>query len=252
MSLQIGEVAKLAKVSVKTLHHYDAIGLLTPTGRTDAGYRLYSMADLVRLQQILFYRELEFSLDDIHALMTDPDFNYLTALKQQKVQLQEKQDKLVDVIGLIDKMITSKEEDRVMNLEDMFEVFPEIDNHTLEEQERRWGHTEQHRESMRRARHYTRDDWEALKADSDTAYRTVAALLEEGASTDDERVMDAVDQLRLLIDKWHFPCSTEFHMRLTEMTSADEQYRKNIDVYAPGLAQFIHAAAKAIHARATA
>ena len=82
-ALTVHEVSKLAGISVRTLHHYDKIGLLTPATRTDAGYRLYSEADLARLQQILLFRELEFPLDEIRGIIDNPAFNRAEALKQQ-------------------------------------------------------------------------------------------------------------------------------------------------------------------------
>jgi len=245
MTYKIGEVAKMAKVSIKTLHHYDAIGLLEPSGRSDSGYRLYTMEDMVRLQQILFYRELEFSLEDIHLLMTAPDFDDLQAMKKQKAMLEEKQDKLASVINLIEKTITTREENTVMSLKEMFDVFPEVDEDMMAEEERRWGHTDQHKESMRRAKNYTRDDWEKMKQERDDLYEKTAALFNEGAKVDDPRVIEIIDQQRLLIDKWHYPCSKEFHVILTEMTSADERFVENIDKDCPGLAKFMHEAARA-------
>ncbi len=247
MSYKIGEVAKLAKVSVKTLHHYDAIGLLTPTGRTDTGYRLYSVFDLARLQQILFYRELEFSLDTIHEIMTAPDFDELQALKDQKSMLEARQNKLGDVIGLIDKTINLKEEGSMMELDEMFEVFPEIDKDMVAEEERRWGNTEQHKESMRRARNYKKEDWEQMKKERDVLYEEMKALFNADVPADDPRVLDIVDQHRLMIEKWHYPCSKEFFVKLTEMTSSDEMYIKVIDEECPGLASYTFAAAKALH-----
>ncbi len=247
MSYKIGEVAKLAKVSVKTLHHYDAIGLLTPTGRTDTGYRLYSVFDLARLQQILFYRELEFSLDTIHEIMTAPDFDELLALKDQKSMLEARQNKLGDVIGLIDKTINLKEEGSMMELDEMFEVFPEIDKDMVAEEERRWGNTEQHKESMRRARNYKKEDWEQMKKERDVLYEEMKALFNADVPADDPRVLDIVDQHRLMIEKWHYPCSKEFFVKLTEMTSSDEMYIKVIDEECPGLASYTFAAAKALH-----
>ena len=248
MSYKIGEVAKLAKVSVKTLHHYDAIGLLTPTGRTDTGYRLYSVFDLARLQQILFYRELEFSLDTIHDIMTAPEFDELQALKNQKSMLEVKQDKLGDVIGLIDKTINLKEEGSMMDLDEMFEVFPEIDKDMIAEEERRWGHTDAHKESMRRAKDYTKADWEQMKAERDELHENLKSLFKAEIAVDDPRVLEAVDQQRLMIDKWHYPCSREFYVKLTEMTSSDDMYVKVIDEDCPGLAAYTFSAAKILHA----
>lgn len=198
---------------------------------------------MLRLQQILFYRELEFSLEDIQQLLTQPDYDYLTALKQQKAMLEEKQHKLSGVLGLINKMIDYKEEDNVMSLKEMFEVFPEITEDMVAEAERDWGHTEFHRESMRRSKNYTKADWEQMKMERNALHELAQALFREGAPPDDPRVQDMADQQRLLIEKWHYPCDRTFFARLSEMTASDERYRNNIDADCPGLAAWIRDAA---------
>lgn len=248
MSYKTGEAASLAKVSIKTLHHYDAIGLLVPTGRSESGYRLYSAVDLMRLQQILFYRELKFSLDEILVIMTAPDFDYLRALKSQKTLLQDKRENLTDIINLIEKTIHSSEEDKSMSMKEMFEVFPEVDEEMMEEEERRWGHTEQHRDSMHRAKKYSKKDWEDMKVERDALYEEISALFKNDVKADDPRVLKVVDKQRLMIEKWHYPCSREFYVNLTEMTSMDEKFVDYIDQDFPGLARYIHEAAK-INAR---
>ena len=245
MAYKIGEVSRQAKVSVKTLHHYDAIGLLSPTGRTESGYRLYSMNDLVKLQQILFYRELEFSLEEIQRLMSAKDFDDLQALKKQRAMLEAKQEKLADVLDLIDRTITTREENSVMSLKEMFEVFPDIDEEMLAEEERRWGHTDAHKESMRRAKNYTKADWQAIKEESERLYAEMGDLFTADVPPDDPQAIAGAENLRLAIDKWHYPCSKEFHVVLTEMTCSDERYVERIDENCPGLARYIHAAAKA-------
>ena len=90
MALTVSQVAKLTGVSVRALHHYDEIGLLRPSGRSGAGYRLYSEGDLERLQQVLFFRALELPLEEIHRIMTDPRFDVAAALRMQRQLLGEK------------------------------------------------------------------------------------------------------------------------------------------------------------------
>ena len=179
--------------------------------------------------------------------MTAPDFDELQALKKQKTMLEEKQDKLGDVIGLIEKTINNKEEGSIMELKDMFEVFPEIDKDMVAEEERRWGHTEEHRKSRRRAKNYTKADWEQMKAENDALYEKMKNLFEEGVPAKDSRVLEIADQQRLQIDKWHYPCSKEFFAKLTEMTSSDGMYVNVIDKECPGLAAFTCEAAKALN-----
>ena len=98
--MTIHEVSKLAGISVRTLHHYDAIGLLPPTARTEAGYRLYDDTALARLQSILLFRELEFPLKDIKRILDDPNFDHATALADQIKLLELRQEQLSQLIAL--------------------------------------------------------------------------------------------------------------------------------------------------------
>ena len=98
--MTIHEVSKLAGVSVRTLHHYDAIGLLPPTALTEAGYRLYDDTALARLQSILLFRELEFPLKDIKSILDDPKFDQATALTDQIKLLELRQNRLGQLIAL--------------------------------------------------------------------------------------------------------------------------------------------------------
>src|SRR5690606_12489649 len=133
---------KLAKVSARLLHHYDEIGLLVPSARSEAGYRLYTQADLERLQQILFYRTLEFPLAEIQRVMNAPDFDRHAALLQQREMIQAKAQQLSAVLDLIDKTIAGLGQEHKMKANDMFNVFPAMKQEYLDEAEERWGATE--------------------------------------------------------------------------------------------------------------
>lgn len=98
----MGEVARLSGVSVRTLHHYDEIGLLTPSGRSDVGYRLYSTSDLARLRQILFYRELELGLDGIREVLADPEARAADHLRRQHRLLRDRRSRVDELIGAIE------------------------------------------------------------------------------------------------------------------------------------------------------
>src|SRR5512136_2331510 len=98
----VQQLARLAGVSVRTLHHYDHIGLLAPSARTAAGYRLYGAADLLRLQQILFFKELDLPLDEIQDILDDPDFDQIEALESHKRLLRERADRLARLLMTID------------------------------------------------------------------------------------------------------------------------------------------------------
>src|SRR5579872_1874814 len=101
----VGDVAKIARVSVRTLHHYDEIGLLKPSGRSRSSYRLYTGGDLERLQQILFFRELGFALEDIARIVRDPAFDRREALVAQRAMLVEKGERLRTMVALVDKTL---------------------------------------------------------------------------------------------------------------------------------------------------
>ncbi len=153
MSYQIGEVARLAKVSIRTLHHYDGIGLLVPSLRNDAGYRFYSGEDLQKLQVIRFYRTLEFSLTDIKALVSATDFDREAILLQQRELLRARASELSSALSLIETTLAAMRDpqENLMSNNAMFEVFPDLDESLQKEAEQRWGNTEGWKQSVKRA-----------------------------------------------------------------------------------------------------
>lgn len=123
MSYTVGEVAKLAGITVRTLHHYDEIGLLQPSDRTDAGYRLYLDEDLVRLQQILFYRELGFSLDEISTILTDPTWDVTESLESQHALLTERIERLGRMVKAVEKELEARHMGINLTPEERFDRF---------------------------------------------------------------------------------------------------------------------------------
>ena len=249
----VGEVARLAKVSVRTLHHYDELGLLSPSERSEAGYRLYTVEDLERLQQVLFFRELGFSLEEIGRIMSAPDFDRRRALRAQRSLLAEKADRLRTMLSAVDAAIAATEKGTHVDKEEMFEVFGDFDPGEYEEEVReRWGETDAYKESARRTARYTKADWERFKAESEANGLEIAALMDEGVAPQDPRAMDAVDRARLLIDRWFYPCSHEMHVGLAEMYIADPRFTATYEKIHPGMAQYVHDAILANAARAGA
>ncbi|GAB3545967.1 MerR family transcriptional regulator [Spirosoma fluminis] len=121
----VKKLAALAGVSVRTLHHYDRLGLLKPSIRTEAGYRLYGETELIRLQQILFYKELDFPLSEIQRILEGPDFDTILALNQHKEALLRRRDQLSVLLTTIDKTIKSlKGEQTMLTDEELYEGFP--------------------------------------------------------------------------------------------------------------------------------
>ena len=250
MAYRIGEVARLAHVSVRTLHHYDHVGLLEPSARSDGGYRLYTSPDLERLQQILFYRELGFALEDIKELMADPAYDRKEALQFQRELLAERALRLDAMLALIDRTLSYLDGGTAMTKEEMFEVFGDFDPSEYEDEvKERWGHTDAYKESARRTKQYTKADWQRFKEESEAITGAIVALLREGVPADDPRTMDAVERHRLQIDRWFYPCSREMHVGLAEMYVADPRFTATYEKIHPGLAQYVHDAILANAAR---
>lgn len=246
MAYTVSEVAGLARVSVRTLHHYDAIGLLEPSSRSDGGYRLYGDADLERLQEILFFRELGFPLESIARMIDDPAADRRETLLVQREMLAEKAARLSAMVRTLDRTIAAMDEGTGMTTEEMFEVFGDFDptEYGAEVQER-WGDTDAYRESARRTARYTKADWQRFKEESEANTLRIVELMDEGVPADDPRAMDAVDEARLLIDRWFYPCSRRMHAELGAMYVADPRFTATYEKIRPGLAQYMHDATAA-------
>jgi DNA-binding transcriptional MerR regulator len=236
----IGEVARLAHVSVRTLRHYDELGLLPPSRRSAAGYRLYVKEDLDRLQQVLLHRELGFSLDEIGGLLDDPAFDRRETLLAQRESILGRALRLQAVIDLIDKTLASLEGGSRMSDEELFKVFGDFDPQEYEAETReRWSETEAYRESARRTRRYTSEDWRRFKDESDAVGAGIASLMDEGVPPDAPRAMDAAERHRLQIDRWFYPCSHEMHVELGRMYVADLRFSERYAKIRPGMARYL-------------
>ena len=248
----VGQLADLAHVSVRTLHHYDAIGLLSPTARTGAGYRLYGHDALEQLQQILLFREHDFPLDAIARIMLDPSFDRRSALAAQREQLAARAERTTTILAAIDAALDALDRGEPMHDADMFEVFGDFDPRQYEiEVVERWGDTEPYRESARRTARYTKDDWRQIKAEGDAVVRGLADRLAADDGPADAEVQSLVDRHREQIDRWFYPCSIGMHAQLGEMYVADPRFSASFERYQPGLAEFLRDAIRIRAARLT-
>jgi MerR family transcriptional regulator, thiopeptide resistance regulator len=248
MAFTVSQVARLSLVSVRTLHHYDEIGLLRPSGRSEAGYRLYDQRDLERLQQILFFRELEFPLEEIGRIVDDPGFDIPAALRMQRQMLSEKSVRLQALVEAIDAAIERHEKGAAaMDQErDIFAHWREFKQEEYQEEvEQRWGDTESYRESKRRTARYTKEDWAKLQAEAESIYRKVAALMDAGSAPTSTESMDAAEEHRQHISRWFYPCPPAMHRGLGELYVNDPRFTANIDRVRGGLSQFLCAAFRA-------
>jgi MerR family transcriptional regulator, thiopeptide resistance regulator len=240
MPYTVGEVARTAHVSVRTLHHYDELGLLVPSGRSGAGYRLYDDADLERLQQILFYRELGLPLDEIARIMADPAFDRTEALLAQREALRAQVIRAEALLDAVERALSATRTGVAMTKEEMFEVFGDDDPTQYEDEvKERWGDTEAYRVSMERTKRYTKEDWKDVKAETDQMFADFTRVFTEGHAPGDPEVQEVVERHRLSIDQRFYPCSKEMHAGLGRMYVADPRFKKNYDKHAEGLAQFV-------------
>ncbi|MBQ1091637.1 MerR family transcriptional regulator [Streptomyces sp. B93] len=250
MSYSVGQVAGFAGVTVRTLHHYDDIGLLAPSERSHAGHRRYSDADLDRLQQILFYRELGFPLDEVAALLDDPEADPRAHLRRQHELLTARIEKLRKMAAAVEQAMEARKMGIDLTPEERFEVFGDKDpEQYAEEAEQRWGGTEAYAESQRRAASYTKEDWKRMQAEVADWGERYDALMASGEPPTGERAMDMAEEHRQHICSWFYECPYDIHQGLAEMYVADERFKAYYDSMRPGLAGHLREAIAANAAR---
>ncbi|MBD0254859.1 MAG: MerR family transcriptional regulator [Cytophagales bacterium] len=173
----VKKLAKLAGVSVRTLHLYDQLGLLKPRVRTEARYRLYGEAELLRLQQILFYKELDFSLQAIKAMLDEPSFDFLGALQSHKAALQARRDRLATLLMTVDKTIAKlKGEPTMMTNEELYEGFPREQAEAYrQEAAQKWG-ADTVEKSENHLRGLGKEGFARLKAESEEIWTTLTGM----------------------------------------------------------------------------
>ena len=243
----VGQVADLFGVTVRTLHHYDEIGLLVPSERSRAGYRLYTAEDLTRLQQVVVYRRLEMPLDEIATLLEGGE-DAADHLRRQRGTVMQRLGELTELVAAIDRALEREMSEQPATTEDLKELFGDgfEDEHQQEAQER-WGETDAWKQSRSRTGRYTKADWAEVKAEADAVNAAFVAALSSGEPATSERAMDAAEQHRLHIHDRFYDLDHTFHRGLADMYVADPRFTKTYEDIAPGLAAYVR---DAIHANA--
>ena len=251
--LTVGAVARLSGITVRTLHHYDEIGLLVPSERSAAGYRAYTAADLERLQRILFYRELELPLDRIHQLIDDPEADERDHLRRQHQLLGERIERLQRIRDAVQTTMEAHDMSIDLTPEERLEVFGGNDpsKYSTEASER-WGDTEAYRVARERIKHYSKDDWKRVMAEAEAIESAFAEALISGAPATDTVAMDLAERHRLQIDRAYYPLDHDAHRNLADLYVEDARFTEHYDQRAPGLAQYVHDAIDANADRADA
>lgn len=220
----VSEVSRISGVSVRALHHYDAIGLLKPTRVTEAGYRLYDEASLGRLQTILLFRELRFSLKEIKTILDSPDFDRELALHQQIELLELQRKRLGELISLARDMIETGGNHMDFSAFDK----TEIEQYAAEAKER-WGQTDAYRAYEQKTAGQTDDE---RQQNADTLMGVFAEMGQiRHASPDSDEAQALVKKLQDCITENFYPCTKEILSGLGQMYTEDERFRANIDAH---------------------
>lgn len=227
----VKDVSQMTGISVRTLHYYDQIGLLVPAQTTAAGYRLYSEEDLARLQQILFFKELDFPLKEISAMMQHPDTAKEQIMAEQEQLLIMKRDRLNDLISLLQSI-----RKKGVNTMD-FKAFDHraIDQYA-EEAKARWQHTDAYKESVEKTKNFSKEDWQKAAEQMQSIFQGFSALRQGDPASDEAQAQ--VSALQAFISNTYYNCGKDILSGLGQMYVADERFQKNIDTAGEGTAKF--------------
>ena len=239
--MQIKEFAKLAGVSVRTLHYYDEIGLIKPA-LVDAqnGYRFYDENSLLRMQEILFYRELDFPLKSILEILSSPDYDKQKALAEQRKLLELKKERLERIIDALDGATKGKV---------TMAAFDNSDYETARKQyeveaKQRWGDTDAYKESQAKTSGYSKDKWNDILTGMNDVFAEFAECKNCGGRADSDTAQRLVKKLQDYITANFYHCTNNILAGLGQMYVCDERFKNNIDSHGEGTAEFVSEAVK--------
>jgi MerR family transcriptional regulator, thiopeptide resistance regulator len=256
VTYRVGDVSRMAGVTIRTLHHYDEIGLLSPAVRGTSGRREYGDAELTRLQQILFYRELGFALDDIATLL-DGGGDALSHLRRQRDLLADRIRRLQDMSRGVEEALQAVVTGLTLSPEERFAVFGH--RHApagyADEAERRWGRTAQWTQARERAARYTAADLQRMQDETNEWVTRLLGLVEAGVPAGSEAAADLAEDHRLAVQRWWFDCDHALHRELGELLVTEPEqlaFLVRPERQVPGLSVYIRDAVAANARRAGA
>lgn len=234
--MKVKEVADLTGISVRTLHHYDEIGLLVPDGTTEAGYRDYSERNLELLQQILFFRELGFSLKKIKEIVTSKSFDRLEALERHREMLNEKRSQLEQLLRTVEQTIRHAKGEVTMTNEEKFKGFDFGSNPYEQEARERWGDKAVDESNAKMEKLKQDGKMQAFQDEMNELYRKLASVRHDDPSS--EASQEAIGQWFTLLNQMG-SYSLEAFKGLGQMYVDDARFTRNIDQFGEGLALFM-------------
>ncbi|HFC29840.1 MAG TPA: MerR family transcriptional regulator [Oceanospirillales bacterium] len=237
---KIKQFANMVGVSVRMLHHYDRIGLLVPeTINKHNGYRYYGLKNLQTIQQILFFKELDFSLTEIKDIIEGESYNKIDALTMQRNLLNLQKQRLQNMVEFIDTLLSTGATDMSEQLKKAMsnDDFNSKKIEYAKEAKQKWGHTDSYKQAQHKASKYSKQDIENINRQQDELYQQLAELMH--LPVDDEQVQMKIHQARMFISKYWYECSLQRFAGLGQMYGADQRFRDNIDKHGKGLAQYL-------------
>ncbi len=239
-ALTVGQVAETFGVTVRTLHHYDEIGLLHPSERSHAGYRLYTGDDLQRLGTVVLYRRLGFPLEEIGELLEADGSQVVDHLRRQRDAVTARLAEMTDLVESIDHALEVVMNDQPATTEDLKEIFGEgYQEEYQDEAERRWGDTTAWRQSQERTARFTKEDWARVKQETEAFEAAVGAAVRDGVPADGDRAAELAERHRASIEVF-YDCDHAFQVCLGQMYLSDPRFSEHYEEIAPGAAQWLH------------
>ncbi len=235
MRYTIKQLADLSGVTVRTLHYYDQIGLLKPSFHHENGYRFYEQKEVEKLQQILFFRELEFPLARIQTIVNSDAFDKTHALKDQKILLQLKKRKLEQLITIIENSLKGGEQP--MTDHTQFDPFKDKDYlQYKEEVQERWGNTDAYKQSLERIKKWTKEDLQKIKREGQDITLGIADTMDHSIDSND--VQSAIQKHFNHMQQF-YDCSYDMYKNLGKMYVEDQRFTAFYEKIKPGLAIFM-------------
>ncbi|WP_433579879.1 MerR family transcriptional regulator [Nocardia brasiliensis] len=235
----VGRTAALVGLSVRTLHHWDVIGLVQPSGRTWAGYRLYSAEDIARIHRVLVYREIGLPLADIARVLDDPAADARDHLRSQRSQLVDRIARLQEMVGAVDRMLESFRSGIRLTPQQQVEIFgDQWRSEWVEQAGQRWGDSPQWAQYAERAAHRSADDWREIAAETEQVYADLAAAKLADIAPGSDAANTLAERHRALLSHY-FDCPHARHVCIARMFVDEPGYAEYHDAMAPELTEWL-------------
>lgn len=246
MSYTVNELAKLAGVSVRTLHYYDEVGLVKPARTLSNGYRYYGEAELLRLQQVLFFRELEFPLKEIRRIMAAPGFDIRAALRDQKHLLELHRSRLDQLMRTIDSTLHKLDKEVDMADKDLYGGLSkkQMDEYAKEAKQlwgtpeayKQWGTSEAYKQSQERVKKLSKEEMIMTGQENDAILKALVAAMPSGPTSP---VIQALIQRYYDLLRVFYEQSFEMFRSMAAMAVQDERFKAYYEKFGTGLTQFL-------------